>query len=72
VEHAGEIDCWLNLLSVQFQGILQHIDEEYREARGSFGRREEFFKGLRFSPRRFLHESREDFMLFIIGDEDDG
>jgi hypothetical protein len=39
---------------------------------GTFGRREEFFNELRFSPRRFLHESWKDFMLFVIGDEDDG
>ncbi|MDR1252417.1 MAG: hypothetical protein LBK62_09645 [Treponema sp.] len=61
-----------NLLSFQFHGILQLIDEEYGKARGSFGRREEFFNGLRFSLRRFLHASWEDFMFFVIGDEDDG
>ncbi|MDR1251625.1 MAG: hypothetical protein LBK62_05600, partial [Treponema sp.] len=69
-EHAGEIYCLLDLLSFQFHGILQLIDEGYRKARGSFGRREEFFNGLRFSLRRFLHKSWEDFMLFVIGDED--
>jgi hypothetical protein len=36
------------------------------------GMREEFFNGLKFSLRRFLHKSWEDFMLFVIGDEDDG
>jgi hypothetical protein len=33
---------------------------------------EKFFNGLRFSLRRFLHKSWEDFMLFVIGDDDDG
>jgi hypothetical protein len=59
-------------LSFQVHGILQLIDEGYRKARGSFGSREEFFNGLRFSLRRFLHNSWEDFMLFVIGDDDDG
>ncbi|MDR1301757.1 MAG: hypothetical protein LBK43_04715 [Treponema sp.] len=63
-EHAGDIYCLLNLLSFQVHGILQLIDEGYRKARGTFGRREEFFNGLRFSLRWFLHESWEDFMLF--------
>jgi hypothetical protein len=63
-----ELYCLLNLLN----GILQLINEGYRKARGSFGRREEFFNGLRFSLRRFLHKSWEDFMLFVTGDEDDG
>jgi hypothetical protein len=71
-EHVCEIYCLLNLLSFQFHGILQLIDEGYRKARGSFGRREEFFDGLRFSLRRFPDKSWEDFMLFVIGDEDAG
>jgi hypothetical protein len=44
-EHACEIYYLLNLLSFQFHGILQLTDEGYRKARGSFGRREEFFNG---------------------------
>jgi hypothetical protein len=71
-EHACKIYCLLNLLSFQFYGMLQLLDEQYRKARGSFGRRDEFFNGLRFSLRRFLHKSWEDFMLFVIGDDDDG
>jgi hypothetical protein len=71
-EHSCEIYCLLNLLSFQFHGIPQLIDEEYGNARCSFGRREAFFNGLRSSLRRFLHKSWEDFMLFVIGDEDDG
>jgi hypothetical protein len=59
-------------VSFQVHGILQRIDEGYRKARGSIGRREEFFNGLRFSLRRFPHKSWEDFMLFVIGDDDDG
>jgi hypothetical protein len=48
------------------------MDEGYRKARGSLGMREEFFTGMRFSLRRFLHESWENFMLFVIGDEEYG
>jgi hypothetical protein len=62
----------LNLLGFLFHGILQLVDEEYQKARFSFGRREEFFTGLRFALRRFLHGSWEDFMLFVIGNDDDG
>jgi hypothetical protein len=71
-EHACEINCLLNLLRFQFHGILQLADEEYRKSRGSFGRRDGFVNGLRFSLRRFLHKSWVDYLLFVIGDEDGG
>jgi hypothetical protein len=68
-EHTCEIYCQLGF---HLYGMLQLIDEEYRKTRSSLGRRKEFFNGLRFLLRRFLHESWEDFMLFVIGDDDDG
>jgi hypothetical protein len=52
-------DCELMLL----------MEEEYQKTWGSFGRRETFFEGLRFSFRRFLHESWEAFLMFVLGDE---
>jgi hypothetical protein len=73
------------LESERFSGVFTgnlKLAEEYQGASGipgigrlgidSPGRGVAFFIGLRFSLRRYLHESREDFMLFVIGDEDDG
>jgi hypothetical protein len=62
----------LNLLAFQNHRILALIDEDYKKALDSFGRRDDFFNAMRFSFRRFLHESWQDFMIFIIGDEPDG
>jgi hypothetical protein len=59
----------LNLLAFQIHRILALIDEDYKKARDSFGRRDAFFNAMRFST---LHESWQDFMIFIIGDEPDG
>jgi hypothetical protein len=71
-EHANEIYCVLNLLAFLMHGLMQLLDEDYQKARASFRRREAFFEALRFSFRRFLHKSWEDFMIFIPGDEPDG
>jgi hypothetical protein len=70
--HASEIYCVLNLLAFMMHGMLQLLDEDYQKARAAFGRRDEFFSALRFAFRRFLHNSWEDFMIFVLGDEPDG
>jgi hypothetical protein len=62
----------LNLLAFMMHGMLQLLDEDYQKARAAFGRRDEFFSALRFAFRRFLHNSWEDFMIFVLGDEPDG
>jgi hypothetical protein len=48
------------------------LEEDYQKTWGSFGRRETFFGALRFSFRRFPHESREAFLIFVPGDEPGG
>jgi hypothetical protein len=68
--HACEIYAVLNLLGFLMQGLV--VVEEYQKIWASFERREMFFEALRFSFRRFLHESWEEFLIFIFGDEPDG
>jgi hypothetical protein len=48
------------------------VEEEYQKTWRAFGRRETFFEALRFSFRRFLHESWEAFLIFVLGDEPGG
>jgi hypothetical protein len=45
--HASEIFCLLNLMSFLFHSIQDLADEDYRQARASFGRRDAFFWALR-------------------------
>jgi hypothetical protein len=71
-EHACEIYVVLNLLGFLMHGLMLLMEEEYQKTWASFGRRETFFEGLRFSFRRFLHESWEEFLIFVLGDEPDG
>ncbi|MDR0689518.1 MAG: hypothetical protein LBG08_04535 [Spirochaetaceae bacterium] len=58
-EHAGEVFCLLNLPAFLFHSIQDKGDEEYREARGSFGRRDAFFRALRYEINRYLQEDWE-------------
>jgi hypothetical protein len=46
----------LNVLSYLIHRIQDMADEEYRKARGNFGRREAFFWALWYEMRRYPHE----------------
>jgi predicted secreted protein len=70
--HACEIYAVLNLLGFLMHGLMLLVEEEYQKTRASFGKRETFFEALRFSFRRFPHESREAFLIFVPGDEPGG
>jgi hypothetical protein len=67
-EHASELFCLLNVLSYLIHGIQDVADEEYRKARGSFGRRDAFFWALRYEMSRYLHDDWTDFLLTIAGE----
>jgi hypothetical protein len=69
--HASELFCLLNVLSYLIHGIQDMADEEYRKARGSFGRRDAFFWALRYEMSRYLHEDWTDFLLAIAGEAPD-
>jgi hypothetical protein len=71
-EHASEIFCLLNLLAFLFHRIQDKADEEYREARGSFGRRDAFFWAFRYEINRYLHESWQGLFLTLAGNAPDG
>jgi ATP phosphoribosyltransferase regulatory subunit HisZ len=61
----------LNVLSYLIHGIQDVADEEYRKARGSFGRLDAFFRALRYEMSRYLHEDWTDFLLTIAGEAPD-
>jgi hypothetical protein len=69
--HACEIFCLLNLLAFLFHGIQDSIDEDYIKARSSFGRKDDFFAGLRYEVNRYLHDSWLLLFLVLSGDEPD-
>jgi len=71
-EYACEIFALLNLLAFQMHGILLLLDEEYQKARGSIRRLDEFFAGLRLIFSRFLFQTWEEFIGFIVQDDDPG
>ena len=71
-QYACEIYVLLNLLAFQMHGILLLLDEGYQKARGSIRRLDEFFSGLRFIFSRFLFQTWEEFIGFIIQDDDPG
>jgi hypothetical protein len=70
-ERASEVFCLLNLLSFLLQPILDLGDEEYRKARGTASRRDEFFNLLRAELQFGLHECWEDFLAFVSDTGDD-
>jgi hypothetical protein len=70
--HACETYAVLNLLGFLPHGLMLLLEEEYQKIWGSFGRRETFSGALRFSFRRFPHESWEAFLIFVPGDEPGG
>jgi hypothetical protein len=53
-------------------GILLLLDERHKRARGSIRRLDEFFGGLRFIFSRFLFKTREEFIGFIVRDDEPG
>ncbi|MDR3123406.1 MAG: hypothetical protein LBU16_06460 [Treponema sp.] len=69
--HASELFCLLNVLSYLIHGIQDMADEEYRKARGAFGRRDAFFGALRYEMSRYLHTDWTDFLLAIAGEAPD-
>ena len=71
-EHASEVFCVLNLLAFLFHSIQEKADEEYREARGSFGRRDAFFWALRYEINRYLHEDWQGLLQRLAGNVPDG
>ena len=71
-EHAADIYCLLNVLALLFHSLQELADEAYRVARGSFGRRDAFFWGLRYEICRYLHEDWNLFFLTVAGLDPDG
>jgi hypothetical protein len=61
----------LNVLSCLIHGIRELADEERRKARGSFGRRDAFFRALRCEMSRYLHDDWTGFLLAIAGEAPD-
>jgi hypothetical protein len=70
--HANEIFCMLNLLGFLFHGIQDLVDEDYKRARASFGRRDAFFWALRYETSRYLHQDWHELLVTIAGDAPDG
>jgi hypothetical protein len=70
--HVCEIYVVLNLPGFLLHGLMPLLEEDYQKTWGSFGRRETFSGALRFSFRRFPHESREAFLISAPGDEPSG
>jgi hypothetical protein len=71
-KHAADIYCLLNVLAFLFHGIQDLVDEDYRAARGSFGRRDAFFCALRYEICRYLHDDWSLFFLTLAGQVPDG
>jgi hypothetical protein len=61
----------LNFLAFQFHTILELCDEGYWKARASYGRRDSYFQHLQAAMRFVLHRSWQDFVLFVLDEEDD-
>jgi hypothetical protein len=70
--HAADIYCLLNVLALLFHSIQELIDEDYRAARGSFGRRDALFWALRYEICRYLHDDWHLFFLTVAGQAPDG
>jgi hypothetical protein len=70
--HAAEMYCFLNLLAFQMHTILYLCDENYKKARESFGRGDEFFSALGFLMRFQLFDSWQQFIVFALIGPDDG
>jgi hypothetical protein len=71
-EHASGLFRLLNLLAFLFHSIQDKADEGYREARGSFGRRDAFFRAFRYEINRCLHAGWQELFLTLAGNAPDG
>jgi hypothetical protein len=67
--HACEIYAVLNHPGFLPHGLMPLMEKDYQKTWASFGRRETFSGPLHFLFRRFPHESREAFLIFVPGDE---
>jgi hypothetical protein len=65
--HAADVYCLLNVLALLFHSIQGLIDEDYRAARDSFGRRDPLFWALRYEICRSRHEDWTLFFLTVAG-----
>jgi hypothetical protein len=63
--HAAEVFCLLNLLAFLIHSIQDFSDEDYKKARASFGRRDEFFWALRYEMSHYPHSDWHDFLTVI-------
>jgi hypothetical protein len=70
--HAADVYCLLNVLAFLFHGIQELVDEDYRAARGAFGRRDALFWAFRYEISRGLHEDWASFFLTVAGKVPDG
>jgi hypothetical protein len=65
--HASDTYCLLNVLAFLFHSIQELVDEDYRAARGAFGRRDALFWALRYELYRYKHTDWTLFFLHIAG-----
>jgi hypothetical protein len=70
--HANGIFCLLNLLAFLFHGIQRPVDGDYRKACNSFGRKIDFFWGLRYEVNRYFHKNWVSLFLTVSGCPPDG
>jgi len=70
--HANEVFCLLNLLAFLYHGIQALDDADYQKARASFGRKDDFYWGLRYETSRYLHETWHSLFLTVSGSAPDG
>jgi hypothetical protein len=70
--HAAEVFCLLNLLSFLIHGIQDLADGEYKKARASCGRRDEFFGALRYEMSHYLHNDWQGVFTIIADGAPDG
>jgi hypothetical protein len=70
--HAAEVFCLLNLFSFLIHGLQDLADEDYKKARASFGRRDEFFGALRYEIRKYLHPDWHELFTSISDEPPDG
>jgi hypothetical protein len=67
-EYACEVYCLLNLLAFQMHGIMVFLDEGYQIARRKIPRRDELFAGMRFMWDRYLFDTWDQFIAFVVDD----
>jgi hypothetical protein len=65
--HAFDTYCLLNILAFLFHSIKELVDEDYRVARGTFGRRDALFWALRYEIYRYNHTDWSSLFLHIAG-----